>query len=266
VPAVILGKHPELLQESGICTRGDPKSGASTFQSLIVHEHALVPSLAGDPDDFEKRDLREVVKTLIRYIGSTRDAILTFHRTSSEAAIHYHHTLYSVLCSLDQLLHAVELLMSNGLDRQIRPLVRTAYDLFLNFYVDWLCPEKMGALLQALAVLSRIEKSSSEYSHLDNAVRKSFGRLVDILMNQSEKGRISPLGARVHQAIYSHLSPAVHQDFGVTQEFGDSLETGSIAEIPRAEQVQIIRYLNLVVSAIIVRIANDVGLQLDGTT
>jgi hypothetical protein len=224
IPAVILGKHPECLHESGICTRGDRTSGAIIFNSLIVHKHALVPSLAGDPDNFEKLDFTDLLRTLIRYVESTREAVSAFHRSSGEVAIHYHHTLYSVLCSLEQLLHAVELLLSNGLERQIRPLVRSAYDLFLNFYIDWLYPEKMGALLQALAILSRLDKSRTEYATLDVAIRKTFGGLVDILMNQSEKGRISPLGSKVHQAIYSELSPGVHQDFGVTQEFGDTLE------------------------------------------
>ena len=235
IPAVILGKHPECLHEMGICTRGDRNSGASIFNSLIVHKHALVPSLAGDPENFEKLDFTHLLGTLIRYVESTKEAVSAFHRASGEVAIHYHHTLYSVLCSLEQLLYAVELLLSNGLERQIRPLVRSAYDLFLNFYIDWLYPEKMGALFQALAILSRSDKSHAEIASLDNAIRKTFGGLVDILINQSEKGRISPLGSNVHRAIYSELSPAVHQDFGVTQEFGDSLESGMVEPLPRSE-------------------------------
>jgi hypothetical protein len=263
IPAVILGKHPECLHESGICTRGDPKTRASVFDSVIVHKHDLAPSLAGDPGSFEKLDFTDVVRTLTRFVGSTKDAISAFHQSSVEVAIHYHHTLYSVLCSLEQLLHAIELLLANGLEHQIRPLVRSSYDLFLNFYIDWLYPEKMGALFQALAVLSRTDKSRAEYASLNNAIRETFGGLVDILMNQSEKGRISPLGSRVHQAIYSELSPAVHQDFGVTQEFGDSLESGVVEALPRSELSRTLQYLNVVVSATIVRIADDVGLQLD---
>jgi hypothetical protein len=262
IPAVILGKHPECLQESGICTRGDPKTDASIFDSLIVHKHSLVPSLAGDLDSFEKQDFVDVIRILTRSVESTKVAVSTFHQTSSEVAIHYHHTLYSVLCSLEQLLHAIELLLSNDLGHQIRPLIRSAYDLFLNFYIDWLYPEKMGALFQALAVLSRTDKSRPEYSSLNEAVRKTFGGLVDILMNQSEKGRISPLGSKVHQIIYSELSPAVHQDFSVTQEFGDSLESGVIESLPRSELARHLKYLNVVVSAAIIRIADDVGIQL----
>jgi hypothetical protein len=266
VPAVILGKHPECLQESGICTRGVPKTGTSIFDSVIVHEHAFVPSLAGDLDSFEDQDFTEVVRTLSRSVGSTKDAIATFHQLSGETTIHYHHTLYSVLCSLEQLLRAVELLLSNDLEHQIRPLVRSAYDLFLNFYIDWLYPEKMGALFQALAVLGRTDKSRPEYISLNDAIRGTFGGLVDILMNQSEKGRISPFGSKVHQAIYSGLSPSVHQDFGVTQEFGDSLESGVIEPLPRSELASTLKYLNIVVSATIIRIADDVGVQLDAKT
>jgi hypothetical protein len=181
IPAVILGKHPECLHESGICTRGNSNTGKPIFQSLIVHEHASAPSLAGDPDSFEKQEFTIVVSTLIDSVKSTKNAVVAFHRSSSGVAIHYHHTLYSVLCSLEQLLHAVELLLSNELEHQIRPLVRSAYDLFLNFYIDWLYPEKMGALFQALAVLSRIERSCAEYTSLNKAIRETFGGLVDIL-------------------------------------------------------------------------------------
>jgi hypothetical protein len=264
VPAVILGKHPEFLRESGICTRCVPKTGANIFDSLIVHKHTSAPSLAGDPENFEKRDFADVVRTLTSSVESTKNATSAFHRSSSEVAIHYHNTLYSVLCSLEQLLHAIELLLSTGLEHQIRPLVRSAYDLFLNFYVDWLYPEKMGALFQALAILSRTDKSRPEIISLNQAIRKTFGGLVDILMNQAEKGRISPLGSRGHQAIYSELSPAVHQDFGVTQEFGDSLESGIVEPLPRSELAKILMYLDVVVSATIIRIADDVGMQLDG--
>jgi hypothetical protein len=263
IPAVIIGKHPECLQESGICTRGNPKTNASIFDSLIAHKHDLAPSLAGAPDSFEGQDFAGIIRTLSRSIKSTKEAVVAFHQSSSGVAIHYHHTLYSVLCSLERLLHAIGLLLVNGLDHQVRPLVRSAYDLFLNFYIDWLYPEKMGALFQALAVLSRTDKSRPEYNSLNRAVRETFGGLVDILMNQSEKGRISPLGSKVHQAIYLELSPAVHQDFGVTQEFGDSLESGVVDPLPRSEVARILKYLNVTVSATIIRIANDVGLQLD---
>jgi hypothetical protein len=264
IPAVILGRHPEHLHESAICTRGDGKVGANLFDSVAIHEHALVPSLAGDFEEFDKRDFLEVVRILARHVNTTKEAVSTFHRSSSDVAIHYHHTLYSVLCSLAQLLDAVGLLLSNELQYQIRPLVRSAYDLFLNFYIDWLYPEKMGALFQALAVLSRTDKTRPEYASLNKAIRETFGGLVDILMNQYEKGRISPLGSRVHQAIYSDLSPAVHQDFGITQEFGDSLESGIVEPLPRPELAKTLKYLNAVVSATIFRISDDVGIQLDG--
>ena len=118
--------------------------------------------------------------------------------------------------------------------------------------VDWLYPEKMGALFQALAILSRSDKSHAEIASLDNAIRKTFGGLVDILINQSEKGRISPLGSNVHRAIYSELSPAVHQDFGVTQEFGVTVSNLAWSSPCREASFQILQFLNIVVSATIV--------------
>jgi hypothetical protein len=261
VPAVVLGNHPENLQESGIRTRGIPNTQNSKFDSVVVHERIDHLSITGDLESLRKRDPIEVVKHLSRSVEQTRAAISSFHLPSANSPIHYHHTLFSVLSSLHQILRATELLIANDLAYQIRPLVRSAYDLFLNFYIDWMYPERMGALFQVLAVLSRIEKSSREYKSLAGAIRKTFGGLVDILMNQAEKGRISPLGSKIHRVIYSDLSPAVHQDFGVIQEFGEALESGSIDPIPSEELHRTLQFLDIVVTAAIVRIADDVGLH-----
>jgi hypothetical protein len=75
IPAVTLGKHLECLSESGICTRGDPKAGSVTFDSLMVHKHDRLPSIANDLDITEQQDFASVIRTLIRSVGSTKGAI-----------------------------------------------------------------------------------------------------------------------------------------------------------------------------------------------
>ncbi|WP_441279505.1 hypothetical protein AB7783_28670 [Tardiphaga sp. 172_B4_N1_3] len=262
VPVVILGNHPECLQESGIATRGIPKTLSSKFESLVTHKHSHYISICGDYEELTKQAPTDILEKLSKYIERTKEATTSFHLPSIHSPIHYHHTLFSALCSLQQILFATKILLENDLAYQIRPLARSAYDLFLNFYIDWLYPEKMGALLQALAILSRTNKSSAEHKSLDQAVRKTFGSLVDTLTNQSEKGRISPLGVRIHRGIYSDLSPAVHQDFGVTQDFGSSLESGHIESMATNELYSTLQVLDIVVSATALRIADDVGLQL----
>ena len=154
-----------------------------------MHKHTLFPSITNDLDNLEQQDFASVIRTLTRSVESTKNAISAFHLAPAEVVIHYHHTLYSVLCSMEQLLHAIELLLSNDLEYQVRPLIRLAYDLFLNFYIDWLYPEKMGPLFQALAVLSRIDKSHPEYASLNDAIRKTFGGLVRHLDEPIREGK-----------------------------------------------------------------------------
>ena len=167
--------------------------------------------------------------------------------------------MYSVVSRLLEIVSAVELLLNNELAYQIRPLVRSAYDLFLNFYIDWLAPEHVGMLLQGLAVLSRTERTSAGHIELKESIKASYGGLADICNNMYEKGRLSPLGANFHRTIYAALSPAVHHDFGIAHEYGDALVSERVEAMSESEIMANVRWLDLVVAATVARLLDDVG-------
>jgi hypothetical protein len=156
-------------------------------------------------------------------------------------------------------LAAIDLLLRSRLEHQIRPLVRSTYELFLNFYLDWLSPEQVGLVMQSVALLARTDSKAPEYGDLEEKVKRVFGGLANLCRNAAEKGRLSPLGSEMHERIYSGLSPIVHQDFGVAHEYGAALESGRPEKLGRKELLEIIRWLDIITAATIVRILDDVG-------
>jgi hypothetical protein len=258
LPAVILGKHVNMLTESGICLR--IKDGRTAFDSTIAIPRPEVQSFFGEGNELRKLSPFEALTKLKEATQKAAVCIKAFHiEEKSEKEIHYHHCLHSVAFRLLETLNAVELLLKNNMAYQIRPLVRSAYDLFLNFYIDWLSPEHVGMLLQSLAVLSRTQKTDSQHLELKRAVEAAYGGLADVCRNMYEKGRLSPLGARGHSMIYSNLSPAVHQDFGVAHEYGDTLVAGRVEETSDEDILANIRWLDLIAAGTITRLLDDVG-------
>jgi hypothetical protein len=259
VPVTVLGNHPELLNESAIITRGNPDSKAISFVSLFAHKVSAAQSCLGDDNTLKKLKAVDALSALDDFLQSTEVQIKAFHISGRKGdEIYYHHTLYSIIYRLREILSAVSLLLSNGLAYQIRRLIRSAYDLFLNFYVDWLSPEKVGLVLQGLSALSE-SGSDADKVRLERIMKAKFGSLIEIFGNQFEKGRISPLGPDFHRRIYSALSPSVHQDFGVTLDYGNALESGKPYEMTQEELMANLRWLDLVVCATASRVLDDVG-------
>jgi hypothetical protein len=260
VPAIILGKHKDLLSESGICTRGDPrKLGSFVYDSVLALSPNSAQSFLGDWDTLKKMDPLRAVSTLKQHAQDAAKCIEVFHREAHPSdEIHYHHTLHSVAYRLFETLQAIEQLLAQNLSRQVRFLVRPLYEMFLNFYVDWLYPEKVGPLLQAVSILKRAAPTQPEIETLRKSVTATYGRLVGVVTNAAEKGRLSPLGQVLHQQIYSSLSQVIHQDFGVTSEYGETL-TGSTPTMSSEDTLEQVRWLDLITAATVSRIVDDVG-------
>src|SRR4029077_12091214 len=107
-------------------------------------------------------------------------------------------------------------------------------------------------------------KDTDGYQKLKRSLDDAYGGLVDLCKNQSEKGRLSPLGAATHSRIYGELSPAVHQDFAVAQEYADSLLSESVEAMNQSEIMANIRWLDIVTVETVTRLLDDVGAS-DGT-
>lgn len=81
------------------------------------------------------------------HLQSTIDVLTgrlkNFHGAYS-ACIHYHQTLFSVLYRLSEIIQAIRLLIKNSFYYQAVALLRSVYEISLDFYVDWLAPEQVG--------------------------------------------------------------------------------------------------------------------------
>jgi hypothetical protein len=259
---MILGKQKDLLTESAICTRTNPNDREVHFDSTLPVPPKSYPSILGDRFESGSLHISAALTYLKDAAASACDSIKSFHLAETldgEDPIHYHHALHSVAYRLYEALAAIALLTENRLTLQIRPLVRSTYELFLNFHINWLCPEQIGPLLQALAIVKQAPDDQPGLQALTKAMRSTYKGLIEICSNASAKASLSPLGAHFHNIAYPVLSQIVHQDFRVAHEYVATLEEKTPKELTHAELVPLVQWLDVIVTATIVRILDDVG-------
>jgi Family of unknown function (DUF5677) len=259
VPAMILGPR-ELLTESAICTR--MKDREARFDSTTPIPPKTYQTILGADDVVQTLGFVEALRKLKGAADLAARKVSEFHIPNQEYdadVVHYHQTLHSVAYRMAEGLAAIELLFERGLAHQLRPLVRSLYELFLNFYIDWLCPEQIGPLLQSLAILKQLAPDSAEAQKLRRAIESTYKGLADICSNASAKANLSPLGKIFHESAYPILSQIVHQDFNVLQEYVMTLEAGTPKKLDMSELRTVIRWLDLIVTAASSRILDDVG-------
>ncbi len=264
VPSMILGPR-ELLVESAIATRTSQKDHEARFDSTIPILHKAYPSAFGPSDIVDEPEFTSAVRKLKAIADLAAAKVKEFHISDNKNGadvVHYHQSLHSVAYRMAEALTAIELLFENGLGHQLRPLVRSLYELFLNFYLDWLCPEQVGPLLQSLALLKQLSPDSAEAQNLRRAIESTYKGLVDVCNNASAKANLSPLGKIFHENAYPTLSQIVHQDFSVLQEYVMTLETGAPKRLDISELRVLVRWLDLIVTATASRILDDVGAPL----
>lgn len=259
VPAMILGS-PEMSKESAILTKYADDGAAKELQLKAKNPTHVMLSLS---DCMDRLEFSTALEKLIEPIDGCLLAIKAFDLPGDpESKVQYHETLYSIAYRMKEGLLALRTLDQEGFFLQGRPIVRSLYELFLNFYIDWLAPHQMGPILQSFSEISRLPKSTDK-KRLEELVREKFGGLVGLCETVSQKGRLSPVGESGHEKIYSRLSPIAHQDFGVTQQYVALLAAGDQIAPPREEVEFLIETLDIVVCATITRILDDVGAAKD---
>jgi hypothetical protein len=254
VPALVLGKS-DLGSESAIVSKFTKDGSIRDLELAAKNRTHAMMSLGGGKD----LPFGKAAQKLSSHIELCLESITAFDQhEEAERKVRYHETLFSIAYRFKEGLAALEALDERGFLLQGRPIVRSLYELFLNFYLDWLCPEQMGPLLQTLAEVGRLP-GTDERRKLEKLVRERFGGLVDLCETVSQKGRMSPLGEVGHERIYSRLSPVAHQDFSVTQEYVHLLSSGNPV-VPSQEEIEfLINVLDIVICATANRILDDVG-------
>ena len=259
VPVLILGQEKDLLDESSFVIQGPYYEGMRTFSFERENYASLLTAIVGKETAIKKLSRDELLKVLEGCALEAVGQIEAFHLDGQiQGKIHYHHTLHSVAYRLVESLRAIEVLLINKMSFQIIPIIRVIYELYLNFYVDWLAPESMGPLLQLVASAKGLPAKAGKRSEF-KALEEQFGSIIRFCESPAQKAHFSPLGATFHETVYSTLSSAAHQDFRVTERYGMTLESGYPEDISDEQFHVLIRWLDVIVSEVVGRISDDVA-------
>lgn len=216
------------------------------------------PSIVGYASFFGDKQIciEEALEELIAKCVSTSEGVRSFHQDYNHD-VHYHEMLHALTRRHARVLDSILKLVRMGRQEHAIGLFRMAYEAFLNFYFDWIAPEFFGPRLQ---LLSALRNSDSSEESVDNSAWEVLCNFPGLLENTSEKARLSPLGATFHKFMYPASSLVVHQSYRHLEfeasAFDDLESTETIFTEP-----QLVRYLDVLTAALLIRIRNDVGLD-----
>jgi hypothetical protein len=215
-----------------------------------------------------KNNLRDI--SVLDSISSKCDEVLQlvkdFHN-KDKSEVHYNHTTYSIVYRLKENILAIKHLLSENYFYQAMGLVRSIYELSIDYYLDWLAPEFMGAWLQHKSrfnrneinkMLSGIASEKVKPKHRDLYIKK-MEYIFSFLSNVSVKAEMFPLGAEFYDEFYRYFSSIIHQDFHMTERHApllDDVETNFSNDISIAQMVV---FLDVISSSVLVRVSQDYG-------
>ena len=188
---------------------------------------------------------------LVKRCVFAQESVSKFHEDGG-IYIHYHQMLHAILRRHARLLSSISMLIEAGRLEHAYLLSRTAYEAFLNFYLDWLAPEFFGPRLQFLSAIRMQNRGNSK----DEMQLGALCNFTTFFENTSEKARMSVLGTRFHEAIYPAMSRVAHQSYAYLER-----EASAFAdEVDDADSVERLRLcLNVITRALVSRVLNDIG-------
>ncbi|UVE69794.1 hypothetical protein L2Y90_24070 [Burkholderia pyrrocinia] len=269
VPVVLMGK-PKNLEESAFTVRSIPVGNGEVTASV----EGATPVLR---DSFQNilqspnLPLSDALLGLSKEIERTKIDLRLFHKNSSDA-IHYHHSLYSVLVRAKEQIDSIRIISENGNLMVAASLLRPLHELALVFYIDWLMPSHIYKYLQLTSLMSLNEwekRCEAERKGLisSGTSKNSAARIKSANVNMfrlcstvSEKARIFPYGNEYHKGIYSFLSDMIHHDFSMTARYLDTMEHGDNSVFIGNVSKTIQHIAHGTISLIISRIRSDIGI------
>lgn len=270
VPAVVLAPGREPLPYSSLETKANPKQREFGFRVHGLVSTVLpgeVPSIIGSD---VSQDPILLVRKISRVLNAQIARLRLFH-VAERGQLHYHHMIFSALIRIHETLVAIDLLIEKNLWYQALTLLRTLYEIHLNFYFDWLQPETNYKFLAAAAVFSSIDVSRARKSLREELI--SQGKTVDAADAQasitwrpvvfastvSEKARLPVVGMLYHKQIYDFLSRVTHQDFEVASLHANRFDDEKYKAIADNVKLTYLRFMDLVVSEFITCVESDIG-------
>lgn len=184
---------------------------------------------------------------LISYCEDTLSEITSFHK-EGDGKLHYHQFLHAIVRRHARAVSSISWLVVNKRFEHAFILLRSTYEAFLNFYVDWLSPELIGPRLQFISSVRARNSCASEL--------KIIGNYANLLESSSQKALLTPLGSSFYENVYGFLSLAAHQSYSYTQREGSSfLEQEDEREVAST----IAQHVNFITAALLKRVRNEVG-------
>ncbi|MCU8465986.1 DUF5677 domain-containing protein [Vibrio vulnificus] len=247
VPVVIYGSAGE-LEESAFRKKGYFRELEDHFYSFsnVNIQHKGFYSVAHKYPQSTPEEIVFCIEKLESLVSHTKCCFKGFHEFRYD--VHYHTIIYAILMRLGEDLASIKLLVKNGLYIQSAGVLRSIYELMLNFYLVWLNPQEMPSMLKYKSLMSEselikvIKKANTgltkgQLGDLERVYRYQY-KLVSTII---EKAKLSPFGESYYNDIYRFLSDVTHHDFSSTARYRHALEHGD-------SQVYNVDVLNTVVS------------------
>ncbi len=223
----------------------------------LVHYVKLIPSSFDSYPIISVEPLQSFFDTtsfFIRKCHATCNIVVEFHQ-NTDLPLHYHQMLFAQTKRHARLLDSITHLIRLGRIEHAEALVRTAYEAFLNFYLDWLSPEFFGPRLQ---LLSAIKNGQLNGNHDFSEQAKVLTNFISLFENAHEKSRLSPLGIKFYESVYSRLSLVTHQSYVHMEREASSFdEYEDEDQEPRLKHISL--WINIITTVLLERILNEVG-------
>ncbi|MEO3864555.1 DUF5677 domain-containing protein [Rheinheimera fenheensis] len=271
-PVMLLGSKKN-LEESALTIKGFP-SVSKSFTHLIFSMETVnktsLPSLLGESIS---KDIPKELLRLEEYVHTLKNDFRLFHSIGA-ADVSYHQIMFGMLTSASEMIKSIRVLVENGLIIQSSYVVRSLYELSLNFYLFWLSPHDITKLVQ----LSSLVSENQWGNECDKMLRESLSLKLDtqaaekikaanlyqfkITTSVIEKARLSPFGESYYKDVYSFLSDIAHHSLSVSARYRGSLELGDDAVYDSDVRNSILRVVDFCVTKILLRIEGDIGSEI----
>lgn len=265
VPVVILEASADLV-ESAFQVRHqfyhEENLGGFICATMSLPEKGEYYSLLGSKEFADNDSKLQHLQTTIE--GLT-ERVKRFHGAYS-TGIHYHQTLFSVLYRLSENIQAIRLLIKKSFYYQAVALLRSVYEISLDFYVDWLAPEQVGFWLQTHSAVDRkgfnaalVLASKSDNIKRNKVWAESLRYCYDFLSNVSNKAQMSPLGRSFYDTVYTFTSEVIHQDFNMTEMYAIRMEHPEHRSFDAKAITTLVRCVDMIAGKVYLRIHQDIG-------
>ena len=270
VPVIILGTK-KYLEESAFIQKMFPDKNINENSYLIYSNINITKksyhSILGE--NFEDNIGKGIYRLEVIFI-QLKNSLKKFH-LEGKLELHYHEMMYSVILRIIEMLKSIRLLLEEGLTFQACTILRSLYELSLNYYLSWLSPNEMALVLQNSNTMSELEwKKVSEYLHkerLSNGLNEEFANDIKKVLQYQysfsskviEKSKLTPLGEYFYNEIYTFLSDITHHDFSMVARYKNALEHGDEVIYDSDILKSIHRITDAVVSMVYLRMKDDIG-------